>query len=55
MGNGLPNNRYKSGIMQTMIALINGSASKITIAMTIAIPFVSILKIEAPKYAKTNA
>jgi hypothetical protein len=39
----------------TIIALINGKASKIIIAMTIAIPFVSILRIDAPRYAKTNA
>jgi hypothetical protein len=38
-----------------MIALINGNASNIIKAITIAMPFVSILRIDAPRYAKTNA
>ncbi len=55
IGKERPNSLYSKGIIQTIIALINGKASKIIKAITIAIPLVSILKIDAPKYAKTNA
>lgn len=55
IGKGLPSSLYNNGIISTIIALIKGKASNIITAITIAIPFVSILKIEAPRYAKTNA
>jgi hypothetical protein len=55
IGKGLLIILYTSGRMYTMMALTKGMAARIRRAIMTADHFPSIDRMEAPKYAKTNA